>query len=288
MSYQCFTRLLLSFTLLIGCGEDSASKRDFRGSVPITKESLIVYSGIHRERGTDLVLYKDEISGNALSSVRPVPDIRFDDDGADGKNVNTRTTLTRPSFPCGLVLTATLAEKIADCALKEKNGPFASWSGVAHANSAEANWSLVVLSEDTKGNYEVWVDKKTGMVWSDTVTSEANWCEASGSQQSESDNVGVNCPTLGKGQSLCTNFNVAELPKVDWRLPTRHDYLQADIDGLRFVVSNRGINTYWTATVSSDKVKRDKAWTYVMPQGALRAELMSTDKRVRCIGAPTF
>ncbi len=274
--------------LLVGCNEDSASKRNIRNPNPVIKESFTVYSGIHRERGTALVYYKDEISGNTLPSVRAVPDIRFDDEGADGKNVTTRAALTRPSFPCGLVRTATLAEKIADCALKEKNGPLASWSGLTHANSAEANWSLVVLSEDPKGTFEVWVDKKTGMVWSDTITTEANWCEASGSQQSESDNVGVNCPTLGKGQSFCTNYSVAELPKVEWRLPTRHDYLQADIDGLRFVVPNKGMNAYWTATVSSDVMKRDKAWTYVIPQGVLRAEPMSADMRVRCIGAPNF
>lgn len=288
MSYQCFTLFSLTLMLLVGCGEDTASKRNFKNREPIIKESYAVYSGIHRERGSALVFYKDEISGNALSAVRSVPDIRFDDDGSDGKNVTFRTALTRPAFPCGLVLTATLAEKIADCALKEKNGPLASWSGMTHANSAEANWSLVVLSEDTKGTYEVWVDKKTGMVWSDTITNEANWCEASGALQGESDNVGVNCPTLGKGQSLCTNLSVAELTKVQWRLPTRNDYLQADIDGLRFVVSNKGINSYWTATASSDTVKRDKAWTYIMPQGGLLPEPMNIKKRVRCIGAPNF
>ena len=283
VSFGAFALLLLS-----GCNEDVARNRSSRNQATQKTENFTVYSGIHREKGTPQVSYKEEIAQDSKNTgVRTIPDIRFDDDGGDGKNIATRTTMTRPSFPCGLVLTATLAEKLADCALNEKNGALALWRGTALGNAAEADWALVVLSEDLTGPYEVWLDKKTGMVWSDIVNTTANWCQASGSQLTDSDTVGVNCATLAKGQSLCTSLNLAELKKVTWRLPTRLDYLQADIDGIRFVLKP-GADVYWSATTSTDLPLRDKAWTYNMKNGALAAELMTTKHDVRCIGTPNF
>lgn len=290
MKFQYLTFLFVMGPL-IGCNsEDVSSNRNRATKLPQNPETLVATSGIHRERGTAPVTYQREIELNSEGTqIRAIPDIRFDDDGADGKNTSTRTSKVRPTVLCGLNSKVTLKEKIADCALEAKNGEKALWNGTTEAGSAEGSWQLVTLAEDSSedGVYEVWLDKRSGMLWSDIISDGATWCEASGNQQATSDDIGIDCATTGKGQSLCTNLNLAELPNASWRLPTRADYLQADLDGIRFVL-NRSETTFWTATVSSDVAKRDKAWTYHMTIGTLVAELMDTSRAVRCIGTPNF
>lgn len=276
--------------LFIGCNDDISRNRstESNGGQTQTKETVTTYSGIHRSQGTSLVTYATEINIDSdATNLRAIPDIRLDDEGADYKNVNTRTEKVRPSVFCGLTVKATLKEKLTDCATK--NADKAVWNGTTEAGSAEALWSLVTLGElpSTGEQFEVWLDGRTGMVWSHIIDLEANWCQASGSQLTSSDNVGENCAITGKGQKLCSDLSIAELPGVTWRLPTRHDYLQADIDGIRFVLIP-GVTTYWTATTSSDVTARDKAWTYNMVNGTLVAELMNSKRSLRCIGTPNF
>ena len=285
MRFQCVTALLTFTLLLSGCNDDMASNRAEKNPQRMASETVTVYSGIHRERGTTPVSYNTEIGLNSVSNnIRPIPDMRFDDEGGDEKNVTIRT---RPTKKCGLTIKATLKEKIADCL--SLNGDKTIWNGTINANSAEATWVLVTLSENINGAaYEIWLDQRTGMVWSDVVDIEGNWCEASGSQLQSSDNVGENCEVTGKGQSLCTSYSPNELPGINWRLPTRHDYLQADIDGIRFVLAKVAPHVFWTATTSSDVKARDKAWSYNMINGTLVAELMNSNRLVRCIGTPNF
>lgn len=290
MRFQYLTMFLLMGALTACNSDDVPSNRGQVVKQPQTTETLVVTSGIHRERGSAPVTYTREIELNSEGTkIRAIPDISLDDDGADGKNASTRTSKVRPTIPCGLNTKITLKEKITDCALETKNGDKALWSGTTEAGSSEGSWMLVTLAEDASedGVYEVWLDKRTGMVWSDIISDGTTWCEASGNQQATSDDIGINCAVTGKGQSLCTNLNLAELPKVSWRLPTRADYLQADLDGIRFVLK-RSESTFWTATVSSDVAKRDKAWTYHMTIGTLIAEMMDTPRAVRCIGTPNF
>lgn len=283
--------LLLTFTLLLsGCNEDVPSNRHRQETIkaPVVVEPIDVYSGIHRERESAPITYKMEIGLNSVNAnIRAIPDIRFDDEGGDEKNVTTRTFRVRPVVICGLAAVATLKDKIADCLAK--NGDKTIWNGTNDAGSAESIWNLVTLSEKSGGSetYEIWIDQRTGMVWSDVITLEGNWCESSGSQLQLETNVGEDCLLTGKGRSLCTNYDLIDLPKVSWRLPTRHDYLQADIDGIRFVLP-RGTVPYWSATVSSDVKARNKAWTYNMTTGTLVGELMNTTRAVRCIGTPNF
>ena len=287
MRFQCFTLSITMTALLVSCNEDMASSRNQNSyRPPIVTEPVGVFSGIHRERGIKPITYQSEIKVDSVNAhIRAIPDIRLDDEGGDEHNVSVLKI--RPDKICGLVPKATIKEKIADCLAKNPDKTI--WNGTMNAGSAESTWVLVTLGEQDGGSttYEIWMDERTGMVWSDIVAIAGNWCEASGSQLQKSDNVGENCATSGKGQSLCTKYDPVELPKVSWRLPTRHDYLQADIDGIRFVLS-RGTNSFWTATVSTDVKARDKAWNYNMTSGTLVAELMNTNRHVRCIGTPNF
>lgn len=287
MKFQGFISILATTLILTGCNEDMASNRSQDAyRPPIVVEPVGVFSGIHRERGSNPITYINEIGMDSTNqNIRTIPDMRLDDEGGDQTNVTILKI--RPDKLCGLTIKATLAEKIGDCATK--NTDKAIWNGTINAGSAESTWVLVMLAEKSGGSeiFETWMDKRTGMLWSEIVVTEGNWCEASGSVLEPADNVGINCATVGKGASICTKYDLAELPKVNWRLPTRHDFLQADIDGLRFVL-HRGINSLWTATTSSDVKKRDKAWTYNMTTGTLIAELMDTNRNVRCIGTPNF
>jgi len=283
MKFQQVTVLLVSALLLVACNDDVASNRNNPTKLPQVTENgtVTVYSGIHRERGTAPVTYYNEIITNSESAkLRPIPDIRFDDEGGDETNVTTRTFRIRPDQICGTVISDSLKDKIAECL--KINGEKSSWNGTIDAGSAESLWTLVTLA-----THEVWMDTRTSMLWTDIITNDGNWCESSGSSLSSSDHVGENCEITGQSKSLCTNYNPIELPKVSWRLPTRHDYLQADIDGIRFVLL-AGTNTFWTATTSSDVKARDKAWTYNMRNGTLIAEPMNTTRHVRCIGTPNF
>ena len=290
MRFQHLIAYISLTVLLVSCNEDMASNRKQNAyRPPLATEPVGVFSGIHRERGSKPITYQSEIGIDSENvSIRPIPDIRFDDEGGDEKNVTTRTFRVRPDKICGLGVKATLKEKIADCLAKNPDKTI--WNGTNDAGSAESTWVLVTLAEKDGGSatFEIWMDLRTGMVWSDIITFEGNWCSASGSQLQKADNVGEDCAITGKGQSLCTKYDPVELPKVSWRLPTRHDYLQADIDGIRFVLNKDPNTFFWTATVSSDVKARDKAWTYNMTSGTLVAELMNTNRHVRCIGTPNF
>ncbi len=293
MQLQRLIGIVLVSTILTACGDDiSRNNRNpiTRTTTGLSGESGVI-SGAHRERGIAPITYSTEIANDWENiNIHAIADIRFDDDGADGKNVSTRTAKGRPTVICGITKVS-LKEKISDCSSASKNATKATWSGTLEAGSSEGTWNLVTLAEKDSGDdtYEVWLDKRTNMVWSDIVVNEANWCGASGSQNEVSDNVGEDCLNTGNGKSFCTNLHLAELPIVKWRLPTRHDYLQADLDGIRFVLKqNSGALTFWTATTSTDVVKRDKAWTYDMTNGKLASEAMNSKRHVRCIGTPNF
>jgi len=265
--------VLLPLISITACNDDvSSNRRNEPNNQPITPETVTTISGIHRERGTRPVTYKAEIGVNSeAGNLRAIPDMRLDDDGVDGVNVSH--IKVRPDKLCGLVIKDTLKDKIADCLAK--NGDKSKWSGTENAGSAESTWVLVTFAEKDNGSekYEVWLDQRTGMLWSEMISAEGNWCEASGSNLPKDDVVGIDCAITGKGKSLCTNHNPLELPKVSWRLPSRHDYLQADIDGIRFVLPT-GNNGFWTATTSTSESSklRNKAWTYIMSKGTLIAE----------------
>lgn len=288
MKFQGFITILATAMILTGCNEDMASNRSSSPyRPPIVTEPSGVFSGIHREKGTNPITYISEIKIDSTNvNLRRIPDMRLDDDGGD--EVNVILLKIRPSNLCGFDPKMSMLEKIADCFAKN-SAATTIWNGTLNAGSAESTWKLVMMAEKDGGsvNYEIWIDQRTGMLWSEIFSEDGNWCEASGSDLQLADNVGIDCGIAGKGRSLCTKNDLVELPKVSWRLPTRHDYLQADIDGIRFVLP-RGSNTYWTATTSSDVTKRDKAWTYNMTTGTLVAELMNTTRHVRCIGTPNF
>ncbi len=143
MRFQGVITLLTFTVLLYGCNENLASNRHNNLSKPtLVTEPVGVFSGIHRERGTKPITYQSEIGINSEAAhIRAIPDIRFDDEGGDEKNVTTRTFRVRPVNICGMGTKQSLKEKIADCL--SKNPDRTIWNGTIDAGSAESTWTLV-------------------------------------------------------------------------------------------------------------------------------------------------
>lgn len=281
-------RSLMSLALLlvtIGCGEDySAGRRKLidRDTPGLggEDEPLLVASQLHRSRPNPVFSTMTEIdlivSGNLNAGYRTIPSMFTDDEGKNGANVRTKTSLGRPTVNCGMNAGLSVTQRIQDCA--NLNVDRASWIGRANGASGESTWSLVALSE----NQEVWLDTRTGLLWSDLQTA-TNWCKASGNTQSGNT---VNCATMATSEPCISSVALKNITE-DWRLPTRNDYLQADLDGLRFVMKEAPTG-FWTATVDSQSEDRSVAWVYVQTQGTLEKASMTQDRNVRCVGAAAF
>lgn len=294
MKTLAFT-LLASTLLLQSCGDDASSggRRDNNTPTNQTQaaepeaEGSAISSPMFRVRGKAYLTYAQEIeatiNGTLSENSRPVPSILIDDEGKHQGSVLTRTGLGRPSVACGNGRSFTGIEgRIADCATK--NGEKATWVGSNEASQGEGTWNLV--SRDAANN-EIWLDKKTGMVWSDVLKTDVNWCKAAGNTEAPTTPATTDCNALSEEESLCYNNDSMDGigNNIAWRLPTRNDYLQADLDGIRFVVKKSAI-ALWTATINSLSTTRSQAWTYTMTQGTLEVANLDAAKAVRCIGAP--
>lgn len=270
-------------TTLVSCGEDVGSRR---GSPTIDLPTLggngSAISQIHRNRGLNVLTTSTEITlitTNALpAGYRTIPLMAIDDEGSNGKNVSTRTGLGRPAVDCGNTSGATLSARIAECSTL--NPGTSTWNGAANGASGESTWRLVAKS----AMGEVWQDSRTGHLWSDIVAT-TNWCNASGNNLQEA-NASVNCQTLGTNFS-CVGKSIMGLSRVSWRLPTRNDFLQGDLNGLRFVLREADTTGFWTATMDSSSANRSEAWVYQQKQGILEKDSLTNDHQVRCIGAAT-
>ncbi|MES2526787.1 MAG: hypothetical protein V4598_06855 [Bdellovibrionota bacterium] len=270
---------LLVFTTIIGCGEDVGSKRRslIESDTPtITTDAFIVPSHMHRTLEHDLLASRTEIdeiiAGSLPVGYRTVPSMALDDEGTDTKNIRTRTSLGRPTVDCGMGPDAAISARISDCSTL--NGTKATWNFL-NSSAGESIWRLVAKV----GTAEMWLDIRTGHIWSDIVAT-TNWCNASGNKET---GTSVNCLLQGTN-STCVGKGILGFPGIKWRLPTRNDYLQADLNGIRFVLKAAG-SPFWTATLNSASADRSEAWAYNQAQGTIEKAGMIEDRQVRCIGA---
>lgn len=273
--------IVATLTALVGCGGDVGSRRNAPViEVPTIGGDSTAISQIHRNRGLNVLTTGSEITllttGALPAGYRIVPLMRLDDEGTNGNNVRTRSGLGRPGVNCGLTINATLSSRIAEC--NSLNAASASWSGTIDGAAGESTWQLVAKS----GAQEVWRDQRTGQLWSDIMDT-TNWCNAAGNNLQES-GPSVNCQTMGTN-STCVGKTIMGLTGVTWRLPTRNDYLQGDLNGLRFVLRESDTTGFWTATMDSSSLTRNEAWVYQQRQGTLEKDVLGDDHQVRCIGA---
>lgn len=301
MQKSHFFAQVLVLVLLAGCGDDMG-KRNRNGPGPKggkktervdNNESDTVMSQIHRNRGSVILTAKEEISnilaGTLGTKYRSVPDISIDDEGTPNKNVVTVDIKGRPNTTCGnVLLLGSINNRIKNCEdnNNETEKKRAIWDGGENGAAGEALWKLVYNNDST--GYELWLDTRTGLVWTDVLAMKGNWCMATGNDQDpESANSKVDCSSARQGEEFCKELNVSGLgSNIVWRVPTRNDYLQADLDGIRFIFKAQNLPT-WTATVDSSKTDRDHAWTYNAKFGTLSSVVMTNeDINIRCVGAP--
>jgi hypothetical protein len=225
---------------------------------------------------------------------------------------------------------ADVTAKIADCAAK--NPSVATWDGATKGIAGEGSWSLVTVYSsavgDTDGTtcntttcYEVWRDKRTGLLWSDKLadggTTAFNWCHASGANNSSSvDSVyrgadpsgycALSAGAQGAGanqtdppRSLCfedtgfvTSANLDPMKgnmhkhaeastTVKWRLPTKYDFEVAEHNGIRHVLPNMR-TSFWSASVFSGI--RFGAWLFSGDTGGVYGNTREYTFGVRCVG----
>ncbi|MBL7664456.1 MAG: DUF1566 domain-containing protein [Bacteriovoracaceae bacterium] len=171
-----------------------------------------------------------------------------------------------------------------------------TWFGSENGTAGEGDWRMVAKIISAGKGYEVWEDLSTGLIWSDIVTEET-WCKASGNRDaacSPADLATLPCFGSADVQVEMGKGNLNKIAKViDWRLPTRNEYLQADLNGIRNVIpafrrsltapaSTTNPVLVWTAT--TDSQDNTKAWLYDGRYGVLSSETMTEERSVICVG----
>lgn len=291
-----FILMPVLLSLLVGCGDDVSSNRRKGTTGREGNRSEVNGNGgldgtrsqIHREKGAPVLSYAEEIAktlNNSLSDVlyRIRPLMETDDESS----AFTVQILGRPKTVCGIAGTLQgVDSRITDCF--QKNGSSSLWEGSRYGTSGEGIWKLVSRNADGR---EIWFDTRTGMLWSDLITVEAvssfNWCQAAGNTESDTPTTSVDCNELAEGVSLCAGAVDADITtNVKWRLPTRNDFLQADINGARAVLKKESSLGLWTATMRSGVAGRNEAWIYKTADGTLTNDVLSSKHHVRCIGVP--
>lgn len=274
---------LASLILLAACNPDGGGRArpngDTGDNTPAIETVSAIRSQLTRAPGTPILTTAQEAqdAANLPSGYEAIPSVSLSDDGL-GPTTHVHTVI-HGALTCGSGTAFTsIQARIADCAAKN-SALLASWTGQASGTGGEGDWKLV--TKNAAG--EVWLDGTTNYLWSDRISDAANWCNASGNNETPVSGTTIDCKTLG-GQNLCANVLTTGISdnEVSWRLPTRNDFLQADLNGARFVLPNVDEVAFWTATVSG--ANRDEAWMMSMSAGILSAQNRSSTHGVRCVG----
>lgn len=262
---------LISLLFCLSCMEAADNAREENGKNPggsrgeeDSKPELTVQNlktQAFRNKGEDQITYKLMAKNRALGKTdgyRSTPNPDTDND----KEI---TKATSPSgVECGTSTELqSVSDRVKDCAANSAiKTP--TWKALENGISGEGNFNLVLSSP----THTVWRDETTGLIWSSNL-GEDKWNHASG-YRLEADSEDFLCNTI-KG------FNDGE---VSWRLPTRSDFLQADINGARFVLPETN-RVYWTATSVDDS---GKAWVINQSTGSIQERSFETPSSIRCVG----
>ena len=216
---------------------------------------------------------------------------------------------------CGA--SGTIAARIADCSTP--NGLWSFYDGKKYGQDGEGDWKLVSVLDNAGTKYEVWRDERTKLLWSDKASVDYNWYQAAGYSKASADSVGETTLTSGPGAieassnqtlqpdspiSVCpdvitgaiaagggtdsyiyvnpeTDFKAGlSYPQVTWRLPSRNDWLLAEVNGIRKVLPNMD-SRFWSS--SSFSGNRGYAWVFFGNDGRVASDTRSSSNFVRCV-----
>ncbi len=145
------------------------------------------------------------------------------------------------------------------------NGDKALWVAKTNGIAGESDWRLVTY--DKENGITLWIDTTTNLVWSHILKAQA-WDIASGVAAEEDE------------KTYCESLTDLTHNKIHWRLPNRNEFLQADLNGARFVLKDTQ-NFFWTA--SSD-INQSNAWSIDQSSGVLKSVDRNMPLSVRCLG----
>lgn len=165
---------------------------------------------------------------------------------------------------CGLDKTMTVTEKRIDC--QNKNPLMYKWEGKTNGLYGEGNWLLVMK----EGAITLWADTNTGLIWSALLEKKSYKTSNFGSE-TESASCVASSESKELGYLAETN--------IKWRLPTRNDFLLADLNGARFVLSDDD-NTFWSAS----PIDSTTSWAIEQSTGILIKKNQSESLSIRCVG----
>ena len=250
--------------------EDNGPQRDGGPNTPPStadEPANVIKSQIFRDKGTQVYTYNEVANsiagGQAIKTVHPVP----------RKTVDLEEAVTRASTPSECGSGNTISERITDCRNKNQADAYI-WFGRQNGIAGEGDWVLV----SHKSNKSVWMDLTTNLLWSPPI-SETNWDAASGNTTA-TEQV-CNASVVGPEDNRFLGIGAGE---VSWRLPTRNDFLQADINGARFVLSTDPLgdsSIYWTANYIA---QTSQAWAIRLSTGELLKRSATDNLPVRCVG----
>ena len=267
--------LIMLLVFIVGCTEatNNGKRKNTRGDRgdqntdrPAATAAFkdFMPSQISRDRGAKQLTYTqiNELfkTGNIESNInyRAVPAEARDNSGE-------ASVAIRPNNECGTNPDFTsVRASLNDCTTKNNGSHL--WKGEDLGIAGEGNWSLIAAKKNP--DMMVWMDQRTELLWSHTIA-RADWVDASG-------NNNANFP--------CESIDILPKENVAWRLPTRNEFLQADINGYQniFVLEDQQDEIYWTATSAKNT---DNAWTIRISNGVLAEVDKDTPTvAVKCVG----
>ncbi|HLE01069.1 MAG TPA: hypothetical protein VJB59_12450 [Bdellovibrionota bacterium] len=228
-------------------------------------------SGMLRSRSMPQIPIAAELSmSTPPQGYREIPVLALDDESLYTKHTSTGRV-------CGTA-EGSIESRIADCAEE--------WDGAVNTAGPAAKWKLVTRTADLD---EVWLDSRTGLLWSDRLGAAAtNFCNASGSNEDLSGIPGLaNCSGI---PGWCDSASMVRYrgnltSGVYWRLPTNFDWLQAEIDGVRFVLPRMAdLSTYWSSSFV-DEVGSTRVRFFSGTTGSISNAVAAIEQHsVRCVG----
>lgn len=262
---------LMTLMLCLSCLEAADNKRPAdqedgeRGettiTTPVTATAANVKSQAFRVQGKTQLTYEQMTKNLAIGKVDDYSRIPNPNTDNDENIIKYKES---SSVACGVLETLeSVSEREKDCEekLSIENS---TWNGATNGISGEGNF-VMVMKKDSK---KIWRDETTGLLWSYRIT-EDDWESASGNY-GDSRTEDFTCNQI-------TGFNEGE---VSWRLPTRSEFLQADINGARFVLEDLA-NTYWTATSVN---KAGIVWAINQEEALLEKKHRDEKLSIRCVG----
>lgn len=269
------TLSILCLIILFGCvdaANNERGQRQNRNNIRAAKPDSLVQvmrPQAYRTKGSKQLSYQalsDALRDNSSDlNYRFIPDPQYDND-------ETVTITSVRHNNCGKANDLDTVRLLRNNCLEmnsSSDSNSAEWLGEKLGIAGESTWYLI---HNNNNQTKVWQDTSTGMLWTHAV-GKGSWSEASGS--------GVDA-----AKYICGNLSILPVKGiVKWMLPTRNEFLLADINGARYILPDTE-NSFWT---SSKVPGSSNAWAIKQNSGILfeaDASDPNTILDVRCVGVP--